>query len=664
MSASRRESIYAVFLIILTTILTYGVLISQLGFYRDDWYLLWTHESQGASGLINLFRGDRPFLGWLYIIDFSMLGVSPLGWHIYALIIKILTGLAFFWLMRSLWPTRKIETVFITLLFIVYPGFYQQPNALTFKQLLIAYAAAMLSLALTVQVMKTDNIARKWALTIFALALSAFYIFIYEALIGLEVARFILIGYLLYKQNPKWKDVLWASVQRSLPYFMIGGLFLVWRIFFFQSIRKATNVGVLAGAYASLHGFIRLVVETAKDVVETSVLSWGVPYYQFSARAIYKDVGLAMGLGLLVVLAAVGYYRLAQKQVEAVKETDLDPSPDWLILGLIIVFVTTLPIVAAGRDVVFGFQWDRYTYQSVVGVALVVGGFIFYALRGNLRWIVLGALLMSGVATQVFSAISYRDFWQAQRESWWQLYWRAPQLKDGTTLIASLPGTDQFAEEYEVWAPLNLVYDRGQPLRLSGQVGLQQLLVDLEKGTIEQRIVRGTITVNRDYNHSLITSTPSDVSCLHVYNRSLPDISTTESASIALLVPYSDIGLIEVDGKSPPPPTEIMGAEPEHGWCYFYQKINLALQSADWAKAAKLAEDARLADVQPQDQAEWLPVLESYANHVDEKDARRTATYITDNNTRLYLCQQLKKVITWPDGYRSDIILRVLCNVN
>jgi dTDP-4-amino-4,6-dideoxygalactose transaminase len=184
---------HAICLVILTTILTYGTMISQLGFYRDDWYLLWTNESQGASGLLNLFRGDRPFLGWLYIFDFSMLGTSPFGWHLYALIIKIISALAFFWLVRSIWPKRKIETTFITLLFIVYPGFYQQPNALTFKQLLLAYAAALFSLSLTVQVLKANKTINKVLLTILAVVLAAFYIFIYEPLIGLEIARLFLI---------------------------------------------------------------------------------------------------------------------------------------------------------------------------------------------------------------------------------------------------------------------------------------------------------------------------------------------------------------------------------------------------------------------------------------------------------------------------------------
>jgi hypothetical protein len=315
-TTSRRESFYAICLIILTTVLTYGVLISQLGFYRDDWYLLWTSESQGTTGLLNLFRGDRPLLGWLYIFDFSMLGVSPFGWHLYVLIIKIISALAFFWLVRSMWPQRKIETTFITLLFVVYPGFYQQPDALTFKQLLLAYAAALFSLALTVQVLKTKNVIHKLLFTILAVMLSAFYIFIYEALIGLEVARFLLIWYFLYKQNIKWRASLRSSVLKFAPYLVFTALFVFWRVFIFHSTRNATSSQILAGSFTSLHGLIRLIVETGKDLIETSIFAWGVPFYQFSVRAIYKDIGLALGLGFLVVMAGAGYYFLVRRQAE------------------------------------------------------------------------------------------------------------------------------------------------------------------------------------------------------------------------------------------------------------------------------------------------------------------------------------------------------------
>jgi hypothetical protein len=663
-TTSRREMMFAVLLIVLTTLLTYGTQISKLGYYRDDWYLLWTAESQGMQGLINLFRGDRPFVGWLYVFDFSMLGVSPFGWHLYALLIKVASALAFFWLVRSLWPNRKIETTFITLLFVVYPGFYQQPNALTFKQLLIAYTAALLSLALTVNVVKANSLRSKTLLTSLAILLGAFYVFIYEALIGTEVVRLLLLLYIFNKQKTDRKDSVRLAFRNAIPYLFFAGLFVFWRFFIFHSTRNATNSGLLAGNFTSLHGLLHLLVETGKDLFETSILAWGIPFYQFSYQITYTDFGMAFVLVFLVLLATVGYYSFVRKQIPTDSDRDVESSLDWLILGGIIIFVTTLPIVVAGRNVLFAIQWDRYTYQSVFGVALLAGGFVFYALRGNLRWVIFGLLLISGISTQVFSGMFYRDFWTAQRDAWWQLYWRAPQIAEGATVIASLPGGFQFAEEYEVWGPLNLIYHRGEPLIIAGQIPINHLEIDLERGTLEERLVRGTVTVKRDYNYAIVASAPSGDSCLHVYNRSLINISILEPSNIAAIAPYSQTDLIKIDASSPVAPTEIMGGEPTHDWCYYYQKINLALQAGHWADAAHLADDAQSADLNPKDATEWMSVLEAYANNGQDKKAKQTSTYINDKRTRLYICQQLKKVPDWPDGYRSDLILEYMCNVH
>ena len=109
MSQSRRELLFSILAITLTTLITYGVLIPYLGFYRDDWYLLWTSETQGAEGLISLFSIDRPFDGMLYVFDFWLAGLTPLTWHIYALFFKLTSAFAFLWLARSLWENRKFQ---------------------------------------------------------------------------------------------------------------------------------------------------------------------------------------------------------------------------------------------------------------------------------------------------------------------------------------------------------------------------------------------------------------------------------------------------------------------------------------------------------------------------------------------------------------------------
>jgi hypothetical protein len=663
MSSSRRELFFSILTITLTTIITYGVLIPHLGFYRDDWYLVWTSQAQGTEGILNLFRGDRPFDGWLYAFDFWLVGVSPLRWQIYVLLVKLSSALAFFWLLRSIWRDHKIETTFITLLFIVYPGYYQEPNALTAKQLLLSYAAALFSLALTVNAVRAKKVSYKILFIVLAALLSAFYMLIYEALIGIEVVRVLLLFYLFHQQNKDWKQALKSAFLNALPYFIFMASFLYWRLFIFHSTRKSTSVDNIAGNYVSAHGFIGFAIEYVKDLLETSILAWGVPLYQFWNQVIYKEMGQAIAVALAALILAAGYYFLVRNQIAVNDNTEDTAARDWVILGALIIAITTLPIVAAGRNVIFGVQWDRYTYQSIFGVALFMGGIIFYAVKGNLRWALLIFLLISGVMTQFFSASYYRGFWKAERETWWQLSWRAPQIEDGATLIVSLPGGFGLAEEYEVWAPANMVYHPKNPsVVLSGQIMFNELWIELARGTQEERIVRGTITVPRDYGKAIILAQPSPQACLHVLDGRRFEQAVMEDIDVRPIAQYSNVDLINTSGAPVIPPHEVFGSEPVHNWCYYYQKMDLARQMNDWQTAAKLADEATSLGLEPQDLSEWMPALEAYAQLKDMKKAKRLANLIRiDKTTYTSLCTEFKILRGEPADYDRAATAEALC---
>jgi hypothetical protein len=381
--AKLREEWASVLLIALATLITYAPFIKQLGFYRDDWYLIWMAQYRGTEGIIDLFRGDRPLFGWFYALDYSLLGSSPLGWHLLGLLVKLVSAFAFLWLLRSLWPKWKLGTTLVTLLFVVYPGFYQQPNVGTFMNHLMAYAGAILSLVCTIQALQTNSALSRTVYTFFALLLAAFYIFTYEALIGTEATRVLLVWYFYYRQRAEdWKTALRNTLIKLVPYILLSIGFVLWRLFLFEATRRSTRADILMGTYLSLplRNALRLIVETFKDVYESAVLAWGVPYYQFTFAARYRDMGIAFALALLVLVLVAGYALLLQKWEKTVEhEPQREPYLDWLVLGAVTVFVSTLPVVAAGRNAFFSIQWDKYTLQSSFGVALLVGGFAFFA---------------------------------------------------------------------------------------------------------------------------------------------------------------------------------------------------------------------------------------------------------------------------------------------
>lgn len=643
-SRLRAESILSIALLTLTVVLTYGVLIPRLGFYHDDWYLIWSGETQGLDGIRALFTTDRPFLGILYAFDYAILGASPLGWHIYALTLRLAGVLAFFWLLRLLWPDRRVETTFIALLFAIYPGFYQQPNAATFKMILLAYASGIFSIALTIRAVQSPRRIAQFPLTAAAFVFGLLYLAIYESMIGLEAVRLTLLWYILQKETPSRKESAVRTFKRFLPYLLMSLAFVFWRVAIFKGERRSVNMDVLFGRYASdpVRGLLTVVSEFLKDLIESAFYAWAVPLYQFTANVRYRDLIVGALLALLVTGLAAAYLYWMKRRGAAPGE---DPAAaraglPLVTLGAAFIALTMLPVNLAGRNVLFAIQFDRYTFQTALGVALFLGGLAFYAMRPSLRYAFLGGLLAIGVMTHYHSAAWYRDFWTIQRGMWWQLSWRAPDLQAGAAVIAAAPGKFALSEDYEVWGPLNLAYNHGGPLKVSGQIVFADIIVDLQRATFQQTYNR-TIYMERDYGRPLIVSMPSEDSCLHVLDGRALELPLIENPSVAMIAPFSRIELILTGADPVQPPLEILGPEPPHDWCYYYQKIGLARQRGDWAQAARLAEEASARGLSPADRSEWIPVFQAYFESGQTQKAREVIKYIkTDRRLWNYLCSQ------------------------
>jgi hypothetical protein len=662
-------------LIVLATMVTYGVLIPQLGFYRDDWYMTWAGQGQGPAGIIQLFRTDRPLIGWTFALLFKFFGANVLLWQIGGLALKALTGLSVLWILRLVWPKKRLETTLAALLFVLYPGFYQQPVAGTFIIDLIGLNAAFVSIALSIYIVKSHNRLMQIIATLLGIALGLLNLGLYEATIGLEVVRWVLVWYvavgslkggevtsLTAKKNfiaqlqlPRVLKLLW-------PYFLMLAAFLYWRIFMFTSTRRATNIDVLLGDYASnpLLSVVQVFIGYLKDLFETIVLAWFVPFYQFTAEGSSANFLSALGLAL-IVMALAGAYGLWFYRQYRDSDEDCPFHRDLLWIGLLAVAIPTGVIVVLGRNVLFGIQWDRYTTQSMFGVGILVTGLIFYFLRRPARWTVLLILIFLAVMTHYHSAAFYRNFWTYERTVWWQLSWRAPDLKDGTTVVVALPKGFRLAEEYEVWGPANMVYSPGAPMRVSGQVPNESLVIDLSKGQTEKRQNRG-LSIVRDYSKPLIVSFSSPSSCVHVLDGSLLQLPLSEADDIKEIAPYSQIDLIDVAAQPKTPPVATFGAEPPRTWCYYYQKISLALQARNAAEAASLADEASQKGLSPSDSSEWMPVLTAYANTGQSQKVNQIAKRIKgDHDTRDFLCIQLGKIAKWPNGYNSQVIISSLC---
>jgi hypothetical protein len=75
----------------------------------------------------------------------------------------------------------------------------------------------------------------------------------------------------------------------------------------------------------------------------------------------------------------------------------------------------------------------------------------------------------------------------------------------------------------------------------------------------------------------------------------------------------SDLNRIIPSG-SPELPASLFGPEPGRGWCYYFEKADLARQQGNWETVVELGDQALALGDYPNDPAERVPFIEGYAH--------------------------------------------------
>ena len=663
----RHEAWFAAGIVLAFGLLAFTPFIHKFGFYRDDWYMLWAGRAFGPQAIIDLFAFDRPFVGTIYSAAYQLLGEHPLNWQVYSFGIRFIGALGFLWMLRRLWPGHRIETTTATILMFIYPGFLQWANANTKSNHLTTYTLAILSICLTVAALRASKKSWKVLYTLGALALGISYWFLYEYMIGMEGLRFAIIALLIWRGAfYAWKSNLSTIIKGWLPYLIPIVLHLAWRFFVFESGRTGMNVQSALSAYQS--GPLRTIVKRALvlgvDVFEAIFSAWIVPintitFHLESTEMLIAGLLSLFGIGLFAL-----YFVAASKKTATVASPQDGQREliEFTLIGAATVLFTLIPVVAVGRDIRWVSGFDKYALHVSGGVAMLIVGATSLLIRSKQKSIVFALLIGIALATQFGNGVQWAEFWEDQRELWWQLSWRAPQLEDGTVLLVEPPG-QRFYEDYEVWGPANLVYDPlGDSPRIFSEVFMPATLEKIRVGATETRGLREFLEFTRSYHNSLIVSRSDQTSCWHVLDGNDPVFPQETSAMVYSTVRLSKIDQIKVDAPAAIPPVLIFGPEPAHDWCYFFQSASLEAQRQDWENVAQLADQALDAGFKPIDRSEWLPFLKGLVMVGRTEDAEAMALWIRDVPTiRHRQCDYLSATAL-PDSDHQTYLREILCD--
>jgi hypothetical protein len=584
-----------------------------------------------------------------------MFGNNPLYYNLSAFVFRVAGGLALWWILNLLWPRQRIATTGMALLFLIYPGFLSQPNAIDYQSHIVGLAAALCSIALTLKAVSSGDHVHTTLWHLLSFPFGWLYLSQMEWYIGIEFFRWACVFLYVSRQSGTILQKGLQTIRRAYPALVIPLFFLVWRLFFFVSDRGATDVDFQFERFKlyPLQTLFHWSVQVVQDLFDVMLSAWSIPLSQLTG--FIQPWGAILSvvvIGMLVFILFKSEANNAHENAEGFTMTY-----EALMLGLLTAVAGLIPIAMVNREVLFP-PFSRYSLVSSVGVAIFIVALLSAIKVRSLRISLFGVFVLIAMLTHHANSMKFARETSVVRNFWWQVSWRVPQVEQRTTLVGNYP-LAAIEEDYFIWGPASLIYYPANETKEGIQPGLFATL--LNRDTVvrvlsrerQQFDNRKNIVTYPNYRNILILTQPASNSCVHVIDGLQPAFSQSELDSIRVIGPYSEMERVLVDETPHAPPTIVFGAEPDHGWCYYYQKADLARQRGDWEAVLTFGEEAFQKGLVPGDSIEWMPFLQAYAY---TNDAERLAELAVDVAASPYIARQACLIVgDMPDLSESVI---------
>jgi len=624
----KSEYLTPILLIVLLCLLAYGLLIPWLGFYWDDWGFAWTINFLGPKEFISSFLPFRPFLGPIFSLTTSIVGVSPLSWQLFGLLVRICTGLAAFWSLRQIWPKAHLQTLLASLYFVVFPGYNQQWVALTHSnQELISLIFYLLSIGFMVKATRSKVINIK--LSVIAMLFAFWGLYPTEYFFGLEFLRPFIIWFILREKIFGNRDIIKKTLLAWLPYLLLwisNGVFLI--LYHNSPYYHSYGLNISLFADSSIKTIILQTIETfIQAIITTGINSWANTISLLTKPL--SEITTLVTL-VLITISFVISYRVILKMHSNENSIGTSNSFGWqaIMLGLLGIAAGRIPSWLAGFPLEIEFDLDRFMLSTMLGGSLFFIGLVDYFIQIKNRKILVACIFIAfSVGWQFTIANNFRREWDNQRRFFHQLSWRIPALKT-RTLIATHELPFNYVTDNSLTAALNWIYapeikSHTLPYMLAytkARLG-SSLLPSLSPGVPISLNYR---TMNyRSNTDNIVVIFQEYPGCVRVMDPVYSNSDTIPGVTYMLLdaIPLSNLDQIITDAPQPDLPSFLFGIEPQHTWCYFFEKAELARQMGNWKEIIQLGDEAFLNGFSALQPAEYFVFIEAYANNSRIDDA-------------------------------------------
>lgn len=601
-------------LLLFIILITYLIPSRGLGFTGDDWHLIWLNYR--LNNLSNLFYPARAGMQFMYSWIMPLLAPQPWMWFLLFFSLTWCTGLVLYHLLNRLFPGHPAEAGAFSILFCLYPGYFTSFMPITRLHGFVEPLALCLSFYLMLSWLERKK--HGWLFLLAALLTSSINLIFTEYYLFMELLRPLILWKMLPADSPTRKR--WHSLfQRWAPFLLLFAAVVIYRV-----LHLGTSwymQGFILDEFTSQPGqaLISLLGRMVGDFNLVMLQPLLYSFRQLSTITQPNQHG-AITITLVALLTAIFLWFTPHKKVRL----------NILIL-LLLAFLTFLfagiPIWLVNLQIIFGFEMkNRFAMAQAFSFTTWIFTIVyqFFSRPKLLKIIVLSLLAGLFAGVQVHGVDLYQQEWGQEKELFWNIAWRMPNIQPGTILMMNNPGY-LLSGENSVTAALNWNYVR-EPHPTHSDYFIyfneHRFLADFPDFPADQWVNSNhTIGPVRLNPSQLIVLSNRPPACPRVLDPEIDIYDPTITDFTHEYIKYSNPLLIQ---STNPWQTAwldplIFGEEPEHAWCYYFQKADLTHQLDDWSAFADIAaavEDPTEHFISP---AELMPFIEGYA-HLEEWD--------------------------------------------
>ncbi len=595
----------AAWFLLVTASLTYGLFFWQRGFYWDEFPWAWIYFRLGPDVLTTTFSTSRPFWGMIYQVTLPILGPNPWAWQLFAILLRWLTALLFWGILRMLFPAHPRPALWASLLFLVYPGMGQHYIAMMYSHFYIVLACYLLSLHLSLQALKSEG--RRAALFAASYILAAVNLLAMEYFYFLEFARILLFWQLL---DGLPKQRIQRAALYFLPYLLIFAGVTVWRAFFF-TFQNASYQYVLLDALREdfLAGFLTFAGNVLLSLWRTVFEAWLLPILTIGMTGLGPLTLSLMLILLFSIFFLTGIY-LFKFDAPQTDERRFAKQAVWI--GLALWGLSGGSVWVIGVVPQFNFSMDRFMLPFMMGASLLLACLIAL-IKNRQTQMILVALMIGFAGSRHFRLDEiFRRDWATQRDFFEQMTLRIPALEKGTILLSNdVPVT--YYSDNSLTGPLNWIYS--PPGEMNAILYFASVRVGTTLPSVQPDQPHSLYYIGPTFYGStsnILAVTYSPPGCFRVIDPQVEANNRLLPPDLRDVAQYSNPGVILFE-KQNQLPGPLYRGEPEADWCYYFGKAELARQAGDWEQVALLGDIAFSLDDTPNDPVERFVFIEGYA---------------------------------------------------